>query len=205
MSRTLVPTPEEFRVFCEFGFSQKDENIRIFYACCTQCGLESVRDDLKDPAMFMFATVEDLEVAGKDGELMFHHGVRAEDGEIYSTEKSARIMVNVMRDQGMEVRWSGEAEQRFRVVVDRWSYAQLAEILNKRIQENDKIPTTALELESDYPNYKIMLWEDHDGWRYDVSDRNDPSTSYERSTESTREEAIQAALSAVEQVHLDVN
>lgn len=203
MSSSLVPTPEQFRVFCEFGFSQLSVNIKIFYCCCTQCGLEAVRDDMEDDTCFMFATVEDIERAGEDGLLYFHHGFKAEDTKIGTNTEIAEQMVSVLQDQGMQVDWNGDAGQRFKVSVDRQSFADLATHLNEKINTSDPIPTTAIEIESDHPGYKIFVWLDqHGDWCFDVSDESD---EHVRGKETSRDEAVRSALDAVEELYLDVN
>lgn len=205
MSQRIIPTPEEFRVFCEFGFSQSDHNVKIFYSCCVQCGLESIRDEMDGEACFMFATVEDLEHAGEEGKLLFHHGFRTETSEITSDEDLATEMVQVLRDQGMLVEWDGDPAQRFKVSVDRYGYQILAKHLAEKLEDADPLPTTAILIDSEYPDYKIHVWLDPHGiWWYDVS-TVDGTYQFLREKAKSRDDAVQEALTAVEELHLDMN
>lgn len=208
MSNRIVPTPEQFRIFCEFGFSRFPEEVRIFYTCCTQCGIEALQED-EGKLKFMFATVEDIQFAADQGLLLFHHGVREDNGVLHTTHLSAEHMVNVIRDQGIEVQWDGDPEQRFKVVVDRLSFEQLAKLLEKKMHEDrpnvSSVPDSAMKIDSGYDAYIIHIWpETPDRWHYDVSSKED-GYSYERSTEPTKAEAIRAALDTVQDIHFDIN
>ena len=151
----------------------------------------------------MFATIEDLERAGDDGLLYFHHGYKAEEHKIGTTEEIAEQMVTVLQDQGMQVDWNGDAGQRFKVTVDKPSFSTLATHLSEKISPSEPVPTTAIEIESDYPDYKLFVWLDaHGDWWYDVSDT---SGQHVREKETTRDDAVRAALDAMEEMYLDVN
>jgi hypothetical protein len=205
MSHRLIPNPEEFRVFCEFGFSQLDQSVKIFYSCCVQCGLETIKDDMEGASSFLFATVDDLEHAGEDGELLFHHGVRTEDSEISSDAQLSELMVNVLRDQGMDVRWSGDPAQRLKVIVDKWSYRVLAQSLNEKIKKQDNRPSYAIDIPSGHEDYAIHVWMDaHKNWWYEVSSTLEEHV-YERDTLESRSEVVQAALDLVLKLYLDMN
>ena len=205
MSR-FIPNPEQFRVFCEFGFEQLNLNVRIFYSCCVQCGLESVRDDLDGETCFMFATVEDLEEAGKNGELLFHHGLRTEDGEISSDIEAAELMVDTLREQSMEVDWSGDAAQRFKVHVDRLSFKLLAESLADKMDMKTTRPAGAVEIPSGVEGYAVHIWyDDHEKhWWYEVSSSVEDYT-YERDHKEYRNEVVKEALDLVQKLHLETN
>jgi len=205
MSSHLIPNPEQFRVFCEFGFSQLNQSVKIFYSCCVQCGLESIRDETEGEACFMFATVDDLEHAGDDGELLFHHGLRTEEGEITSEEQVSELMVNVLREQGMDVRWNGDSTQRFKVIVNRVSFKILAESLSAKIKKQDERPYDAVDIPSGHADYAIHIWEEsHGGWWYEVSSTLEEHV-YEREIKESRTEAVQTALDQVLKLYLDVN
>lgn len=209
----IIPSPDQLRTFAEFAFEALTDGSILFYSCCKECGLDHIREEEGHlPFFFMFSSLTDLKHAGETGLLYFHYGILDVERQFQCSMFVGTVLTEALKDQGFDVRWSGDPKDRFSLAVDRISYRLFAEDMERKVKDNKKsdgphndIPNDAEVIDSEYTNYLVRIWKTGSLWHYDVSDAADPTHSYERSHQSSRDEAIRDAMEAAEDAHLDVN
>lgn len=203
-SDVLIPTPEEFRVFCEFAFESDARDVQVFYTCCTQCGLDHLNELKSEHKVYwLFATTDDLQHAGDKGELLFHFGF-SHGTELEADRETGHYIVQALESQGLDVRWDGDPNTRIIVKVDRQSYGRLSRHVQEEVMGKKPVPAHAISIDSPISGYQIRIWPDsHSRWWFDISTPEEGTL--ERDHCESRELAMAEAIALVQEIYLDIN
>ncbi len=93
------------------------------FACCQTCGHAEIHDEMKNAEHagreidgYVFYHAQDTDAVCSEGTLHLAFGARS--GSVDDASEIARIAVQALRAQGLEVRWRGTAASRLRLRLD---------------------------------------------------------------------------------------